>query len=237
MKGVFERFNLKVGQRKTKGIATISAFQYKREENLMWHLGQSFKGMGVTDGKYIRLHVMNSNYENELVMSDTDYEKSSTREFVEHACGRVLIAGLGIGLIIENIMPKLKTGEIWDITVIEKCQDVIDLVAPYYKHPKIKIICADIFSWEVNKTEKFDTIYFDIWPTINTDNLKEIRTLHIKFKNRLNRSHPYGYMNSWVKERLKRMKRSEDKENNFFTMLHGNAAKFDKQFNLTNSKR
>jgi hypothetical protein len=125
-------------------------------------------------------------------------ERSSNREFVRNANGKVLIAGLGIGLIIHNILEKENVSH---ITVIEKHKDVIDLVSPYFKSKKITFICADILEWLPPVGEKFDIIYFDIWPTICGDNMKEISMLHNRFKNKLNRSNPDCWMDSWMKKR------------------------------------
>lgn len=202
MKGVFENFKMKVGDKKEKGVATISAFEYKRENNLLDHFRNMRDGMGISDGKYVRL-VVNG----ELMMSDTDMEKHSNSTFVNRAIGRVLVAGLGIGLVVGNLMDKLKKGEITELIIIEKYQDVIDLVSPQFKHKNIKIICADIFEWRPIKGEKFDVIYFDIWPTICVDNLSEIATLHRIFAKYLHKKNQYCWMNSWMRDHLRRLKR------------------------------
>lgn len=199
MNGVFNHFNLNVGDRKQIGVASLSAFEFSRKKDPIYFMRAAMNGMAVYDGKYIRLHV-----NGELMMSDTDMEKQSNRLFVNKANGRVLVAGLGIGLIVNNVMPKIESGEITELIVIEKYKDVIDLISPYFQNDKIKIIAADIFKWKPEKGEKFDTIYFDIWPTICTDNLKEITFLHNSFKNKLNRSNPY----CWMKERLQKENRS-----------------------------
>ncbi len=117
-----------------------------------------------------------------------------------------MIAGLGVGLIINAIQNKKEVSE---IIVIEKYKEVIDIVSD--KFPSVKVICADINEWMPTKEEKFDTIYFDIWPDIVTDNLDEIKFLHNKFKNKLNRSNPNCWMNSWMKEFLQDRKRKESR--------------------------
>lgn len=198
MEGVFENFGLPVGAKRTVGAATISAFEFSNKKDPLFNMRAVMEGGAlfcVSDGKYVRLNV-----DGQLVMSDTQMERRSNIDFVIHANGKVLIAGLGIGLIIKNILPKLASGEITEITVIEKYQDVIDLVAPHYKNDKIRIICADIFEWKAD--QKYDTIYFDVWPTINTDNLEAIRILHNRFKNKLNRANPEFWMDSWMKRYL-----------------------------------
>ena len=59
------------------------------------------------------------------------------------------------------------------------------------------------------KEEKFDTIYFDIWATLSTSNLDEMRTLHAKY--RRNKASKDSFMDSWVRDYLKRQKAKEDR--------------------------
>ena len=67
---------------------------------------------------------------NDVIMSDTDMEKTTNREVMARAHGKVLIGGLGIGLIIA---PMLDFKEVERIMVIEKNQEVIDMVLPHLK--------------------------------------------------------------------------------------------------------
>jgi spermidine synthase len=99
--------------------------------------------------------------------------------------------------------------EVESVTVIEKYQDVIDLVAPHYAHPKLTVICADIYEWTPPKGTVYDTIYFDIWPNICTDNLKDMEKLHRRFASKLNKANPHRWMDSWLKDALKAQLRRE----------------------------
>ena len=68
---------------------------------------------------------------------------NTNMDFCCNAYGDVLIGGLGIGMIILAIQDKSK---VKSITVIEKNQEVIDIIAPQLKfNDKVKIICADVF--------------------------------------------------------------------------------------------
>ena len=190
----------------SKGIAKISLFNFRESENLLYNLrvvrdaGQIFR---MYDGDYVRLSVGN-----ELVMSDTPMERISNTTFVQKANGRVLIAGLGLGMIINNIVDK---DDVTEVIVIEKHQDVIDLIEPKIAHSKLKVICSDIFDWKPQKGEKFDTIYFDIWAEITEENLTEIKLLHNRYKGNLNRVNPRSWMNSWMKEYLQKRKKREQR--------------------------
>ena len=130
------------------------------------------------------------------MMSDTQMERDSNKEVVERARGNVLIAGLGLGLVLKPILAK---SSVETVLVIEKHKDVIALVAPAFKDDeKLTIMREDIYTWEP-PARHFDTIYFDIWPNISTDNLKGIHRLHRRFKPALRAK---GWMESWMREDL-----------------------------------
>lgn len=132
-----------------------------------------------------------------VMMSDGDEEHRSNSFVVYKAHGDVLIAGLGIGMVL---VPILKKKEVRSVTVIEKYAEVTAPVAPHVGSPKLKIIVADIFDWKPPKGTRYDCIYFDIWPDICEDNLKEIALLHQRFKGYKTKS---GWMGSWNHEYLK----------------------------------
>lgn len=187
-----------------QGVAEIVHYEISKEESQMsWIRAMMRRDEPVKEGKYVKLKINGS-----LYMSDTQMEKRSNRGFVANANGNVLIAGLGIGLIIA---PLLKRENVTKITVIEKYQDVIDLVAPNFKSEKLEIICADILEWKPEKGIKYDTIYFDIWQDICADNLEEINKLHRRFKSYLNRENPVSFMDSWKVEELRYLKRRENR--------------------------
>lgn len=117
---------------------------------------------GIPCGHYVRLK-----HKGNIVMSNTPMERRTNRYFTANAHGDVLIGGLGIGMILLDIQDK---ASVKSITVLEKNQEVIDLVAPQLPlNDKIKIICADVFTWKPAKDVKFDCIYMDIWDSINRD--------------------------------------------------------------------
>ena len=142
--------------------------------------------------KYTRLFIGR-----EVWMTDAEYERRTNIGVVSAAQGNVLVAGLGIGMIL---VPILKKSEVQHVTVIERSQDVIDLVAPHFNSPKLTVICADIYTWKPPKGSKWDVIYFDIWPNICADNLKSMAKLHMKYGRYLQGKR---WMNSWCKDALK----------------------------------
>lgn len=130
---------------------------------------------GITPGTYIRLL-----HDGECVMSDTEMEKRTNLDFCIKAHGDIIIGGLGIGMIIMAIQDE---PEVKSITVIEKNQEVIDLVASQLKfNDKVNIICADVFEWKPEHGVKYDMAYMDIWNWVNEDVYKkEMQPLKRKY--------------------------------------------------------
>lgn len=130
---------------------------------------------GIMPGTYIRL-----THNGECVMSDTNMEKNTNRKFCSKAHGDIIIGGLGIGMIIMAIQDK---PEVKSITVIEKNQEVIDMVASQLDfNEKVNIICADVFEWKPERGVKYDMAYMDIWNWVNRDVYKkEMQPLKRKY--------------------------------------------------------
>ena len=130
----------------------------------LFEVGESFRAMveGIMPGRYVKL-----TYLGEVVMSDTEMEKRTNRSFCAQAHGDVLVGGLGIGMIIMAIQDK---EEVRSITVIERYQEVIDMVVSQLPlNDKVHIVKDDVFAWKPAKGQRFDCIYMDIWPYINSD--------------------------------------------------------------------
>lgn len=127
------------------------------------------------------------------VMSDTRHERLTNWEIRARAKGRVLVAGLGMGMIIHALA---KNAEVSSITVVEKESDVIALISPSLpKTEKLNVVCADIFKWAPAIGEKFDTIYFDIWADAsNGAAAPDRRKLSARFRKH---KAPEGWMGSW----------------------------------------
>ena len=187
---------------KTVGCARIEHFTVTRNgsaRHIMSYSGDPYAY--VQPGEYTRLGV-----KGKLVMSNTRLEQSTNYQFVRKSNGRVLMGGLGFGMVL---FPVAINPNVTEVTVVEMEKDVIDLVwKPITKYlgrrhaKKLKVIHEDVFKFKVPTTEKYDTIYFDIWPDRNEDNLKEMSRLHNYWKFRLNRENPDRWMGSWYQKEL-----------------------------------
>jgi hypothetical protein len=181
----------------SRGLARVEPYDVPDDaETRFYNLRVMMNGgTPVRPGRYVRLIV-----DGELMMSDTDLEKWSNLEVVRQATGDVLIAGLGIGMIL---IPILAKENVRSVTVIEKYKDVIDVIVPSIPNArKLDVVNADILEWGAPKGKKWDVIYFDIWPDICVDNLKQINLLHRRFCRKKT-----VWMGSWMQDKLRYMNR------------------------------
>lgn len=109
-------------------------------------------------------------------MSNTPAEIRDHIGFIYQAKGNVLIAGLGLGMVLKALLEK---GDVTHITVVEKSEDVIKLVSPFYQDERVTIIHEDIFNYKPE--EIFDYSWFDIWTYICGDNYDDMKRLNRKF--------------------------------------------------------
>lgn len=156
----------------------------------------------IPDGDYIRL-IDKNNLWYGCVMSDTPMEQRTNAKFVLNAHDDVLIAGLGLGMIV---LPTMEKDNVRSITIIEKYQEVIDIVLSQLPiNNKVKVIQGDIFTYEFPKGTKFDTIYFDIWNYINSDIYEEMKLLKKKYRKNLRskKDNPNAFMSCWAEYQAK----------------------------------
>lgn len=185
------------------GEAAVEHYTIDDHAARLFNLRLMIKGQGIavlSPGTYAKLMLGN-----ELYMSDTDNEWRTNLRFMEAAQGNVLVAGLGLGF---TLIPVAKKHEVRTIIVIEKSPDVVKLVWPALrKHlgklaSKITVVTADIYQWEPDTRQKWDTIYFDIWAEQGEGDLKDMARLHRRFARRLRRETPGHWMGSWRRDEL-----------------------------------
>jgi hypothetical protein len=116
------------------------------------------------------------------VMSNTRMEIRTAMDAYIHAHGRVLINGLGLGMVLEGILSK---DAVTHVKVVEIEQDVLDLVGPHFtKDPRVVIVQGDAYTYKPAKDEKYDYVWHDIWDDINSDNLALMGKLTRKWAQR-----------------------------------------------------
>ncbi|MFB1500846.1 hypothetical protein [Thiocapsa sp. N5-Cardenillas] len=133
-----------------------------------------------------------------LVMSDTPAEMRDHIRAVFHAKGRCLMNGLGLGMVLKAILLK---PEVTAVTVIEKAPEVIAMVAPHYRDPRVEIIEADAFTFTPPKAVRYQMVWHDIWDSICSDNLPEMHRLHRRYGRRAD------WQGSWCRWQCEREKR------------------------------
>ena len=129
-----------------------------------------------------------------LFMTDTPAEVRDIRGALPgRASGALLVSGLGLGLLLQVLYrqkrlasgsakkPKDEPEPFHHVTILEKEQDVVDLVAQHYlkRHPGLRVICADAFTWEPDR--KFDWAWHDIWPDMCADYLPQMAKLRRRY--------------------------------------------------------
>ena len=160
-------------------------------------------------GHYVRLEIDEGDGP-KIFMTDTPMEHRSNKKLLEKAHGHVLIAGQGLGMVLP---PLLANPRVKSLTILEKYQEVIDLIEPTAKGlpgvGKLTVLLADVFTWEPDngtgvKPQKFDVIYYDIWPTRSPENLKEMEFLHTEraplYVNANNRK---AWVESWYRPEIR----------------------------------
>jgi hypothetical protein len=186
-----------------QGIAKIVHQDIGNDQAQLYGLMSALKGQrGPMPGRYVNLYVQGT-----MMMSDTYEEQRTNFELVRRAEGDVLIAGLGIGMVLRAVLSK---PEVKTVLVVEKHQDVIDLVLPHLEKAlpkahfkKLTVVCDSIFDWTPPKGVKWDVIYFDIWAAANIP-LDESTKLKRRFARR--KKGP-AWMWSWNEDYSRRMRR------------------------------
>lgn len=144
-------------------------------------------------GNYCRLVYRNM----DTVMSDTPMELRTQARPARFATGDCLVGGLGLGIFVLQLQAK---PEVKSIIVVEKDQDVIDLVSPHLPlNEKVVIIRGDIFDKTLfnRKTRRFDFIYFDIWNAVCGDNADEMGKLKRWYRPLLQKENQASWIGAW----------------------------------------
>lgn len=95
------------------------------------------------------------------VMEDTPPELRKHLNFVLRARGKVLVTGLGLGCVVRGL---LQRSAIERITIVEREQAVLSLVAPYLpKDERIEIVHAEAGAWLRRRRRTWTCAWHDVW--------------------------------------------------------------------------
>jgi len=149
-------------------------------------------------------------------MTDTPAEIADLREvdnimsaFTHKDDSSMLIAGLGLGVVLNRA---IVTHGIRMIDVVESDPRVLKAVGPYFQalaeeHGVMLFLhLSDIHAWRPPSMQKWDIGFFDIWATINDEDMAEVTRLRKRFRKRL------AWFGSWAQdERIAQRKRIRNK--------------------------
>ena len=147
------------------------ASQYKEEKQGSAEIRKLFypKGYYLMEGinAYVFWHIdkqlqYTSLFINEKEwMLDDPLHWSGMQEFAKRCSGSVLVGGLGLGLLVSQLILNNKVNS---ITVIERNNDVIDLISKYLESSKLEIINDDYLHFITrNYRHTFDFSILDFW--------------------------------------------------------------------------
>lgn len=182
--------------------ARIEQFTVERQaadlERLRAMIGHH--GRYVPAGTYTKLLTLHPGGGVTLQMSDTPDECHDAVDFVLTARGRVLVTGLGLGVVANALLLK---ESVTHVTVLEVSQHVIDLVGPLLEAQhgtdRLHIRQADALAYKPAPGERYDWAWHDIWPDIVSSNLAEMTTLRRRWCRRI----PAGHQLCWGEELLR----------------------------------
>ena len=181
----------------SRGDFVISRFKISTRDAIDFnthHLANGHASRFILPGTYTRL--MEKREEGEIQedgkkwiiwMSDTPAELNDHLEVYNRATGRVLIHGLGLGVIVNALILK---SEVSEIEVWEIDEDLIKLVGPHLRAKakehgtKLKIVHGDVWQHRPAKGVRWDVVWHDIWPGLGGDNLKPMQKLCARFRSR-----------------------------------------------------
>ena len=133
---------------------------------------------------------------NRIVMTNSKEEYKEHEKFWENATGDVLITGLGLGFSHSNL---INNPNITSVTVIEKYQEVIDLVWDHcIKDNRFNLIHADANTWKIEG--HWDCIWIDHWVYNISEDAEEdfIKSMTEKYSPHCN------WLGFWLQERVEK---------------------------------
>ena len=128
----------------------------------------------IAAGEYICLNVL---YDGRWwpVMMDSDVELADHADLFEHARGRVLVHGLGLGCAVSGL---LTNPDVTHIDVVEANADVLALVGPAYEDERVTLHHASCVEKAWPAGTRWNYVWHDIWTEVTPDNLDDATAEH-----------------------------------------------------------
>jgi len=173
------KVNIPEGQ---SGDWEVSKFEITESDAKMWNLRQAInlhRPQRMIKSGFYTMITRNG----KTIMSDTPSEIEDHLEAINKAKGKVLINGLGIGMVLKAC---LENPKVEHVTVVEISKDVIKLVGGEYKRQfgdKLTIINESAFDYIPPEGVMYDIVWHDIWDDICEDNLDDMGLLDDKYCN------------------------------------------------------
>lgn len=138
----------------------LNTYEYYRNENL--HPFETVASFEYKKDPFSHILI-----NDEIWARDDESERNIRREAAQKASGDVLVVGLGLGVINEYLK---ENRNVTSITIVEKSQQVIDLVREIFPERLSGVIVfpTDFFSFKTGG--KYDYIYGDIFHVLDPRN-------------------------------------------------------------------
>jgi len=170
---VLDEFKVDVPEGKS-GEVEIKRFVVDAAGSAFTKMRAAMKGRGyVPEGTYTEIRRAGV-----LWMSDTPDEIRDHLGFIGRASGRVLVTGLGLGMVAAACLRK---PEVEKVVVVEIDPDVVALVAPHLVEQfgdRVDVVLADAYKWKPAEGSRvFDCAWHDVWPDICGSNARKMRAI------------------------------------------------------------
>lgn len=123
-------------------------------------------------------------------MSDIPCEINDHLPAIIRLRGRVLIHGLGIGMILKAAItnPRVK-----HVDVVEIDSDVIRLIGNSYRDPKVTLHLGNAYDVHFAPGERWNVVWHDIWDRITPANLSGMAHLMKRYARRCDWQGAWGF--------------------------------------------
>jgi hypothetical protein len=181
------------------------------------HLANGSQTRFIMPGEYTRLREKDPKGEFKLDeerwmvwMSDTPAERKDHDEvyaMAKELGGRILVHGLGLGVIVNALLelPNIEHVTVWDIE-----EDILEHVGGFYLEKfgseRLTLVQGDAFEHKPKKGETWTIAWHDIWPTLDSDNLKPMQRMCARFRTRV------AWQECWGREVCRWMAKEERNE-------------------------